>query len=62
MDLLSLVEEIKKDKKARDITPRELFNGLNYYRRTPGNCYYVDQFLNEHNLEVEPGYNDVWID
>jgi predicted transcriptional regulator len=62
MDLLSLVEEIKKDKKAREITPRELFNGLSCYRRTPGNCNYVDQFLNKHNLEVEPGYNDVWID
>lgn len=62
MDIKSLVELIKKDKKDREITPRQLFNSLDYERRTPGNCYWVDQYLEKNNLEVEPHYNEVWID
>lgn len=62
MEIRSLVEQIKKDKKDREITPRQLFNSLGYERRTPGNCYLVDQYLEKNNLEVEPHYNDVWID
>lgn len=62
MDIKSLVEQIKNDKKDQAITPRQLFNSLGCERRTPGNCYLVDQYLRKNNLEVEPHYNDVWID
>jgi len=62
MDIKSLVEQIKKDKKDQAITPRQLFNSFGYERRTPGNCYWVDQYLEKNHLEVEPHYNDVWID
>lgn len=62
MDIKLLIEQIKKDKKDKEITPRQLFNSLGYERRTPGNCYWVDKYLQENNLEIEPHYNDVWID
>lgn len=62
IDIYKLAEEIKADKIARKITPRQLFNAFNYERRTPNNCYWVDKFLNENSLMVNPHYNDVWID
>lgn len=62
IDINILAEEIKADKKARKITPRQLFNAFNFERRTPRNCYWVDKFLNENSLMVNPHYNDVWID
>lgn len=63
MDINELVKEIQNNKKiVKKITPRELFNALGYERRTSGNCYWVDKFLNDNSLMVEPHYNDVWID
>ena len=44
------------------ITGRELFNSFGFERRTSGNCWVVDNYLNENNLMVEPHYNNVWID
>lgn len=61
-DINNLAEEIKATKKPRKITPRQLFNAFGFERRTQGNCYWVDKFLNENSLEVNPHYNDVWID
>lgn len=62
MDIYRLAEEIKADKQPREITPRQLFNAFNFERRTSGNCFFVDRFLNENSLMVEPHYNEVWID
>jgi len=62
IDIYKLAEDIKADKKPRKITPRELFNAFDFERRTPRNCYWVDKFLNENALMVNPHYNDVWID
>lgn len=63
MDINELAKEIQTDKKnIKKITPRELFNALGFERRTSGNCYWVDKFLNDNSLMVEPHYNDVWID
>lgn len=59
-EILQLIKQDKK--KSFPITPRKLFNYLGFERRTWGNCQAVDEFLNQNNLEVEPGYNDVWID
>lgn len=61
-DIYRLAAEIKADRKPRAITPRQLFNAFDFWRRTQGNCYRVDQFLSENSLVVEPHYNDVWID
>ena len=62
MDINRLAEEIKADKQPREITPRQLFNAFNFERRTSGNCFFVDCFLNDNSLMVEPHYNEVWID
>ncbi|WP_036931941.1 CBS domain-containing protein [Prevotella sp. HUN102] len=62
MDFKQKIEQIKKDKKPQTITPRELLNGLNCYKRTSRNCAYIDNFLEENQLEVSPNYTDVWID
>jgi predicted transcriptional regulator len=61
MDIHALAEEIKKDKKPRKIRVRELFEGLNCYRRTLNNCAFVDDFLNENRLEIDSDYNG-WFD
>lgn len=39
-----------------------MFNAFDFERRTPGNCYWVDKFLNDNSLMVCPHYNEVWID
>ena len=62
IDIEQLAKEIKANKKPQKITPRQLFNAFEFERRTPGNCYWVDKFLNDNSLMVNPHYNDVWID
>ena len=62
IDLEAIVTQIQETKGSVEITPRALLNSLGCERRTRWNCWYVDDYLNKHNLEVEPGYNDVWID
>lgn len=62
MNFKQKVEQIKKDKKPQITTPRELLNSLNCYRRTTGNCIYIDNFLDRNHLEVSPNYTDIWID
>lgn len=62
-ELKKITEEIRQNKDVeKEITPRTLFNAFNCYRRTPNNCKVVDKYLLDNNLEVEPGYNEVWID
>ncbi|WP_315538325.1 CBS domain-containing protein [Prevotella koreensis] len=62
MNFEEITEQIKKDKKPLIITPRELLNSLGFYKRTSGNCLYIDKFLEENQLEVSPNYTDTWID
>lgn len=62
IDIEKIAKEISIDKKPRDITPRQLFNAFGFERRTLGNCYWVDKFLNDNALMVSPHYKDVWID
>lgn len=60
--LKEIVKEIKQNKKTFSITPRFLFNQLGFERRTSKNCFSVDKYLDENSLEVNPHYNEVWID
>lgn len=60
--LKEIVKEIIQNKKSFLITPRFLFNQLGFERRTANNCSSVDKYLNENSLEVNPHYNEVWID
>ena len=58
----SLIEKIKKEQKGEMITPRNLFEAFDFYRRTSHNCSQVDTYLASREVVVEPHYNDVWID
>ena len=61
--LENIIKEIQSGEKEQvQITPRVLFNDLGCERRTINNCNYVDSILEENELEIEPHYNDVWID
>ena len=63
MEIQEIIKEINNDlNKSFNVTPRQLFNHLNLERRTWRNCQLVDDFLDQNELEIEPGYNDVWID
>ena len=62
MNLTEKVEQIKKDKKPQKITPRELLSCFGFCKRTLRNCTIIDNFLEEHQLEVSPNYTDTWID
>lgn len=62
VNLFKIVEQIKRDKQPRKITGRQLFKAFDFERRTSGNCWYVDKFLADNSLMVEPHYNEVWID
>lgn len=62
-ELNRIVLELTKNKdKKYEISPRELFDAFHCYRRTPRNCEIVDSFLIKNNMELDPCYNDVWID
>lgn len=62
-ELDSIVEELTNDKnKEKEITPRDLFSAFDFQRRTWRNCEIVDAYLTDKNMELRPGYNDVWID
>lgn len=58
----ALVEQVRREHSSLSITPRDLFGAFGLYRRTSGNCWIVDKYLEEHEVFVSPHYNDVWID
>ena len=62
-EMASMVERIKSDHKITcELTARELINHFGCFRRTSGNCSYIDRILDENELIVEPKYDEVWID
>lgn len=60
--LKQIVQEIKKTDKEFKITPRELLWYFNYEKRTKGNRFWINKFLNENQLEIIPDYTSGWID
>lgn len=60
--LKNIVKEIKENDKEYKITPRDLLWFFYYEKRTKGNCFWINKFLNENQLEVVPDYNSCWID
>ena len=61
-ELNRIVDEIITNHKEVKITPRELLEAFNAYRRTPGNIRIVDNYLKGHNVMTRPNYNSVWLD
>lgn len=61
-EFLELVKEIKENDKEFEITPRELLYYFHCEKRTSGNVWYINRFLDENQLETEPNYVNGWID
>lgn len=60
-ELDRLVEEIALTNKKERITVRQLLDAFNVYRRTAGNNKVIDNYLNVHDVQTIPHYNDVWL-
>ncbi|MEA4991702.1 hypothetical protein SDC9_28500 [bioreactor metagenome] len=62
-ELDKFVAELKdNDEAVKKITPRQLIEAFGWNRRTENCQRDVDQYLQEKNLELEPGYVESWID
>lgn len=61
-EFLEIVNEIKDNDKEFQITPRELLNYFCCEKRTSGNVWFINRFLDENQLETEPNYVNGWID
>jgi len=62
-ELEYMVNEIKSDHtKTFTMTAREFIGKFGFCRRTSGNCAYIDNYLRQQELTVEPKYDEVWID
>ncbi|MEL1248572.1 CBS domain-containing protein [Flavobacterium helocola] len=61
-EFLEIVNEIKENDKEFQITPRELLNYFCCEKRTSGNVWFINRFLDENQLETEPNYVNGWID
>lgn len=57
-----IANKIQKGKKPISMTKREFINSFGYKKRTTKNCLYIDQWLNERNLETDPNYTSGDID
>lgn len=58
-----IVKEIKSDRqKIFKMSPRQLLQMFNSYKRTPGNIAYINNELQSHNLITEPDYTTIWFD
>lgn len=62
ISLEALAKEIKEANQAKRITPRTLVLAVGYEKRSLGACRLIEQFLEDNDLEVEPHYQEVWID
>lgn len=60
--LQEIVKEIKENDKEFEMSPRELLWHFYYEKRTKGNRFWIDLFLEENQLEVTPDYTSCWID
>lgn len=61
-DLLEKIKEIKATEKEFKISPRYLVNAFDFEKRTSGNRWVIDRFLEGQQVETEPDYTNVWID
>lgn len=61
-ELSKIAQEINGDKQPKTLTKRELVNAFGFEKRTSGNCYVIDLWLEKNDLETRPDYKDGWID
>ena len=61
-ELEQIAINIKADKKPYQLTKREFVNALGCEKRTSGNVYHINNFLENNEIETYPSYIDGWID
>lgn len=62
-EFIDLVEEIKKTKTGRKMPIREFLLLFDYYeKRTSGNVWRINEFLDKEKMTVLPNYQNGWID
>lgn len=61
-DLNRLAEEIRSSKNPKQMTKREFVNAFGCEKRTSGNVYYINKWLNDNHLVTDPNYEKGWID
>lgn len=57
-----IIKEIKEHEKQFKMSPRDFLTYFNCSKRTKGNTGRIDSYLQQHNLETEPNYTNVYID
>lgn len=61
-ELNKIAQEINGDKQPKRLTKREFINAFGCEKRTSGNCYNIDLWLEKNDLETRPTYKEGWID
>lgn len=61
-DLENIILSIQRTKTPVTITKRDLVEGLGCQKRTSNNCAYIDRFLAQNDINVEPDYKNGQID
>jgi predicted transcriptional regulator len=61
-EFLEIIKEIKENDKEFEISSRELLGYFYCEKRTSGNVWFINKFLDENLLETEPNYVNGWID
>jgi len=57
-----IVNEIHQNDKDFKISPRNLLEAFNCFKRTKWNVARIDKFLDDNKLETKPSYTDSWVD
>ncbi|AXG74044.1 CBS domain-containing protein [Flavobacterium arcticum] len=62
-EFIDLVNRIKKEKKSRKMSKRDFIWLFDWYeKRTSGNVWRINEFLEQEKLEVVPNFQNGWID
>ena len=61
-ELNKISQDIVRSKRPKTLTKREFINAFGFEKRTSGNCYDIDLWLEKNDLETRPTYKEGWID
>lgn len=60
--LKEIVKDIQENDKEFEMSPRDLLWLFYYEKRTKGNRFWINKYLEDNQLEVVPDYTSSWID
>lgn len=62
-EFIDLIKEIKKTGQSKQMSKRNFIWKFDYYeKRTSGNIWRINEYLNKNKMTVEPNYQHGWID